>query len=109
MTVGTIVRLRVLCLGNPIGTLGIGINDYGDGCQFIFANGEYDGFSSNQQDGIYYPQSGTSEQEKFLEEIGFDEKLSRYKFRNTMQLSRDFDDHLFDEALNPVIKPYDEI
>lgn len=86
MTVGTIVRLKRACLGNDDGTLGVGFNDYGSGCQFIFANGEYDGFS-------------LEEQKMFLEEVGFSEEVSGYQFRSVMYLSDDFRRGVFNSAL----------
>jgi len=85
MTVGTIVKLKIICLGNSIGTLGVGFNDYMTGVQFIFENGEYDGFS-------------IMEQKAFLEEIGFSKELSTYKFNNVIQVSRDFHNGVFDVA-----------
>lgn len=94
MTVGTIVKLKVPCLGNPIGAVGVGFNDYGDGCQFIFENGDYDGFSSRLDDII----SG-SEQDTFLEKVGFDEDVATYQFRNVMQVSQDFRNGFFNSAL----------
>lgn len=86
MTVGTIVKLTVPCLGNPAGTLGVGFNDYGDGCQFIFANGNYDGFSID-------------EQSQFLKEVGFSEELSDYEFESVIKTSNDFDYGVFDKPL----------
>ena len=46
MKVGTICKLKVDCLGNEPGTLGVVFYDYGDGFQAIFENGNYDGFST---------------------------------------------------------------
>lgn len=82
ITVGTVVKLLTPCLGNEIGTYGVGFNDYGDGCQVIFKNGEYDGF-------------GLDEQEKFLIKVGFDYEVARYRFKNVMQLSQDFEKGVF--------------
>lgn len=85
ITVGTVVRLRVPCLGNKMGTIGVGINDYGDGCQVIFPNGEYDGFSEE-------------EQHEFLDVIGTETSVSGYRFQNVMKLSDDYRRGLFDKA-----------
>lgn len=95
MTTGTIVHLKVNCLGNKIGTLGVGFNDYISGCQFIFENGEYDGFSIEK-----YFEEKQSEQILFLEEIGFDKEISNYKFKNVMQVSQDFRNGFFNSVLN---------
>jgi len=95
MTTGTIVKLKTQCLGNEPGTLGVGFNDYGDGVQFIFENGEYDGFSSKIENIL----RNYSEQTSFLEEIGFDYIISEYQFKNVMQVSLDFKKGLFNSAL----------
>ena len=50
MKVGTICKLKVDCLGNKAGTLGVVFNDYGDGFQVIFENGSYDGISRTSTD-----------------------------------------------------------
>ncbi len=91
MKVGTIVTNRFPLLGNPAGTRGVAYWQYqilGDkepGLQFIFSNGEYDGFS-------------VEEQENMLEEIGFSEALSIYKFSNVIQLSKDYEAGYFNPA-----------
>ena len=91
MKVGTIVKLKVACLGNVDGTKGVVFYNYGDGFQAIFKNGSYDGFSlqSKMVDGMI-------EADYFLEEIGFDEKLSNYQFKNVIQVSNDFRSGVFD-------------
>lgn len=95
VTVGTIVKLKVACLGNPAETLGVGFNDYGDGCQVIFKNGEYDGFSFENT-----MPNGEKEADFFLEVAGFSNACADYKFQNVIQVSRDFDSGLFNEGLN---------
>lgn len=97
MTVGTIVRLKVPCLGNKVGTLGVGFNDYGDGVQFIFENGEYDGFSSSE---IGMAEGDEIEQSRFLEEVGYDKTLSGYQFKNVMKVSDDFRKGVFEKGLS---------
>lgn len=92
--VGTIVMLKVLCLGNKPGTLGVCFNEYSDGSQCIFKNGEYDGFSI-----MPYGELEKSELEEFLEVVGFDDEISNYKFKNVMQVSQDFRKGLFKNAL----------
>lgn len=86
LTVGTIVKLKIPLLGNAAGTLGVGFNDYGDGCQFIFANGDYDGFS-------------LEEQEALLEEVGASPEIAGYQFQSVIRTSNDFDNGVFDKAL----------
>lgn len=86
MNIGTVVKLKVECLGNKPGTLGVAFNKYGlNGIQIIFENGNYDGFSKD-------------EQETFLEYVRDEETLSSYVFRHVIQTSRDFDAGFFDKA-----------
>lgn len=92
--VGTVVKLKLTCLGNIPGTLGVCFNEYSDGSQFIFKNGEYDGFSI-----IPYGELDKSELEEFLEVVGFDDELSNYKFKNVMKVSQDFRKGIFKHAL----------
>jgi len=91
MQVGTIVKNKLGILGNPIGTRGVVYETYdlggGPGASVIFANGNYDGFSPVEQD-------------KYLEEAGFSQVLSDYRFMNVARLSNDFDEGKFDPALN---------
>lgn len=85
--VGTIVKLKLEMLGNPGGSLGVAFNDFTTGTQFIFANGNYDGFS-------------IEEQEMFVDRAGFDEKVAEYKFTNVIQLSNDFASGMFNTVFN---------
>lgn len=82
--VGAKFKLRVACLGNSIGTVGICFNEYQDfdyidqtGVQVIFPNGEYDGFS-------------VEEQKMFLEYVGHDLNCIGYRFKNVMEVAKDF-------------------
>lgn len=77
MKVGTVVKLKRECLQNPKGTIGVCVSRYEGGGMFIFFNSGYDGFSED-------------EQEKYLEEVGFDDKIAEYEFTNVLQLSSDF-------------------
>ncbi len=84
--VGTLVKLKVPCLGNEIGTVGVCYEEYqlnGNGRSIIFENGNYDGFSED-------------EQESFLEVVGTYPLLETYQFKNVMQLSWDYDSGVFD-------------
>jgi hypothetical protein len=85
--VGTIVRLKVPCLGNDAGARGYVFNNYGDGCQVIFPNGEYDGFGDRPD---------SEEVNVFLDVVGKSDLP--YNFTNVMRLSRDFDNHYFKEV-----------
>ena len=80
--VGSLYSVKMPCLGNPEGTLGVCYETYNlSGCigfSFIFQNGRYDGFS-------------IEEVKFFLEFQGFDDSVSEYTFTNVMQLSQDFD------------------
>lgn len=93
MRVGTIVKLKVHCLGNNPGTLGVVFYDYGDGFQAIFENGEYDGFSTKRTINI-----GITEDVYFLKEVGFEPLLADYKFKNVIQVSTDFRNGVFNSA-----------
>jgi len=90
MKIGSVVTLLKPCLGNPVGTVGVcyevyslGITDQ-DGCSFIFANGNYDGFSKEDQ-------------ELFLKHE-YDSSLV-YNFTNVMKLSQDFKKGVFSSYL----------
>ena len=64
MTVGTIVTLNVDMLGNKKGAIGVGFNDYGDGCQFsdsvlshVFRLKESDTMNKRRKSSIVLQQS----------------------------------------------------
>lgn len=88
--IGQIVKLKVALLGNPKGTIGICYDHYTlgnrDGKSYIFQNGEYDGFSPD-------------EQEEFLEVIGQSSEHSNYNFTNVMQLTRHFNNGYWNSIL----------
>lgn len=100
--VGTLVKLKKACLRNSNGALGVVFNLYDGGFQAIFANGEYDGFSTDKTS--TFSVIGTecknqTEAEFFLQEIGFAKSIADYKFNNVMQLSDDFRKGVFNKAL----------
>ena len=87
--VGQIVKLKRCCLSNEPGILGVCYEDYfigHHGSSYIFENGSYDGFDER-------------EHEMFLEKTGFSKELSGYLFTNVMQLSRDFQQGVFNSVL----------
>ena len=87
ITIGTQVRLKVPCLGNPIGALGVCYEHYfigHEGCSVIFENGNYDGFDE-------------FEQESFLEVVKQTDLA--YNFKNVSQLVHDWYQGLFQEFL----------
>ena len=92
MKVGTIVKLRVDCLGNEKGTLGVVFYDYGGGSQAIFKNGNYDGFSETRK-----MPNGQVEAEFFLEKTGFCDSLAGYQFKNVIAVEQDFRKGIFSE------------
>jgi len=94
-TVGDVVKLKRECLGNPIGTYGVGFNDYETGCQFIFENGGLDEFNSEEKIKSFKYQT---EQEFFLEFIREEESLQDYEFKNVIQVDIDFRKGLFNRA-----------
>lgn len=88
LKLGSIVKLKVPCLGNPAGSVGVCYEEYGDvGRSFIFQNGNYDGFSRD-------------EQASFLYEIGFSPEVSLYQFKNMMKLSDDYRGGIFERPLS---------
>lgn len=92
LPVGMLVRLKCRCLGNDPGTIGYVFDDYGDGCQVIFPNGEYCGFGDvfpdNDEVKIYFD---------IVKQSGLN-----YLFTHVIKLSRDFKDGYFKEAFNHV-------
>ena len=93
MKVGTVVKLKVACLGNPAGAYGVVFYDYGNGSQAIFENGNYDGFSEVHQI------EGMVEKDYFLKEIGFALSLKNYEFKNVLQVESDYRKGIFDIVL----------
>lgn len=84
LPIGTIVELKIECLGNPIGTRGICYEVYRldkPGSSFIFENGNYCGFSIDEQDQFF----------RVIKEGHLD-----YSFTNVIQLSKDFNIGVFD-------------
>ena len=84
---GTLVRLNQPCLRNPKGALGVCIDRYlldnRPGYQFIFENGETDGFSNDDCN-------------LFLEKIG--ETMEMYNFKNVIKLDTDYRNGYFNSA-----------
>lgn len=95
MKVGTVVQLKVACLGNQPGAIGVVFNEYKGGFQVIFENGEYDGFST------YFdrPQAGVTEADHFLSPVGFSKRCALYKFDNVIMLADHFRKGWFDCVL----------
>ena len=88
MIKGQKVELRVQCLGNPAYTPGYVVDVYKDfvhpseeGVMVIFPNGNYDGFSHEEQELFFC----------YEPEPRIDTLYNAYKFTNVIQLSRDFD------------------
>ena len=82
--IGYTVILKRGMLGNEAGALGYVFNQYEDfddpsklGVQVIFQNGNYDGFS-------------TKEQDSYLTILGQNRAYSEYEFKNVMQVSKDY-------------------
>jgi len=88
MIVGQKVELKVACLGNPAYASGWVVDTYKDftnpekqGVMVIFPNGNYDGFSQEEQElfFIFDPHPEVSN------------AYNKYKFTNVIKLSQDFD------------------
>jgi len=90
--VGNIYKLKCECLGNEKGTEGICFNDYGDGFQVIFPNGNYDGFSTVCSMGPVRKMKNGEQVEAnyFLEYTGLDPSSADYEFKNVIQVEKDF-------------------
>ena len=89
MKVGNIVLLTVPMLGNPIHTVGVCYEIYANGgASFIFENGDYDGFSEE-------------EQKMFLHLVAHDTNLQDYHFINVMSLVDDYQYGIFHHLLRP--------
>lgn len=94
LNIGDVVTLKIGMLGNKPGTRGVVYEEYPDfddigekGVSIIFENGNYDGFSFEDQD-------------LFLEKenvINISNEIKNYKFEHVMKLSKDFDNGLWDE------------
>ncbi|MCK9429019.1 MAG: hypothetical protein M0R17_03275 [Candidatus Omnitrophica bacterium] len=90
MKIGDIVKLKVLCLANPINTLGYVYDEYpdfdglGTAISVIFKNGSYDGFS-------------VTEQPLFLEYVKSTD--FKYNFTNGVHLLNDFENGYFNDIL----------
>lgn len=78
MKVGDIYKLKVECLGNKVGALGVVFNVYDGGFQVIFEDGQYDGFAIGGEAEIY------------LEQVGHDDRAGQYRFKNVIKLSEDY-------------------
>ncbi len=97
--IGTQKMLVTPCLGNPGGTIGVcyevyerqpmGIdrNDDRTGYSFIFPNGRYDGFSTEETEMFFAPYEG------FVPSCG------DYEFKHVNRLVTDFAKGYFDMAL----------
>lgn len=92
--IGDVVTLNTAMLGCRPGTRGVVFNRYPDfddmnkmGVQVIFENGEYDGFS--------YEDQQTFLEKEHVKYIPF--FIREYEFENVMKLSRDFKEGFWDE------------
>jgi len=88
--IGDLHKLKMSCLRNPPGTVGVVFNVYDGGIQVIFPNGEYDGFNTEAEHTDY---------NLFLEPYGFCEACSDYVFKNVMQVTLDFEKGYWRPAL----------
>lgn len=89
--VGTVFKLKVWCLGNAPGTVGVCYEVYTLGNRLgygvIFPTGDYDGFSPDDV-------------ERFLDIVGFSPGIASYTFTNVMQLGRDHAFGVFNDVFN---------
>ena len=84
--IGQKVTLKISMLGNPAGAIGFVFDEYQDfdgssvsGKQIIFANGQYDGFSAE-------------EQELYLDMGEVVPEYSMFRFKHVMQVSQEYHD-----------------
>jgi len=92
--IGDVVTLTLDCLGNSPGTRGVVFNRYPDfddmnkmGVQIIFENGEYDGFSYEDQQ-VFLKRED-------VQYIPF--SIREYKFENVTKMSLQFKNGYWDE------------
>jgi hypothetical protein len=89
MKVGQIFKLKVPCLDNLVGTIGVCYEEYNIGEEgagsVIFANGEHDGFSPD-------------EQKSYLEYLGTAPDVESYKFTDVRKLYDDFRNGIFNSV-----------
>ena len=90
--VGTVLISLIPCMYNPIGTRAVCYENYGGGFSFIFPNGEYCGFAMREEDDAVNV--------FFKEKAGDIATIQDYKFKNVMQLCRDFEKGRFAEAFS---------
>lgn len=87
LQVGDVVELKVECMMNPIGTRGVVYETYdlGDGpsASIIFENGEYCGFSPDEQN-------------QMVNYLCRQPLLTLYEFKNVMRLTMDFQNGVFE-------------
>lgn len=92
LNVGDVVVLKCPCMGNRTGDRGVVYECYdlgaGPAVSVIFKNGNYDGFSPEEQDA-------------FLEGTDHVSALAMYQFDNVMRLTQDFERGMFDAAFSP--------
>ena len=85
-----IAKVDIKALGVRAGDLGVVFNVYSDsagtGFQVMFSNGEYNGFSEDEQMGERF----VTEADYFLEVLDLIPELSAYRFKNVIQLSEDY-------------------
>lgn len=86
-----VVKTALGLLGNSRGARGVVVDEYdlgdGPGVFVIFENGNYDGFS-------------TFDQENFIAKHGHDLEIEAYEFLNVMRLSTDFMSGRFKTVFN---------
>ena len=89
--IGDVVELKVPLLNNPAFTRGCVYEEYdlcaGPGVSIIFVNGEYDGFSPEEQD-------------LMVEKVGHCADCEDFYFSNVMVLFDHFDDGYFKKAFD---------
>jgi len=86
--VGSICILCRPCLENPIHSVGVCYEVYPNGLSFIFENGLFDGFS-------------TEEMSDFLCIVDFSPYLVNYEFKSVTYLMSDFRAERFKHTLEP--------
>jgi hypothetical protein len=96
LPVGTVVKLKLPCLDNEPGVLGVVFLNYGTGSQVIFENGRYDGFARPAEEF----DNPTDEIDVFLDVVRYDQALASYVFTNVIQLAADFWAGKFDAAFD---------
>lgn len=88
LKVGSVIKLRIPCLSNKAGVYGVVYEKTNNVAGVIFPNGANDTFNKKEQH-FYFDKTDV-----------VDPKIANYKFISGVRTALDFDNGLFNDALN---------